>query len=89
MQQFFVRVNRNKTRTSRAVTVDIITILPTFLTFIIPMIGDSYPLPPSQIDFVKALQAPNLSESPIKEQCFQPAQKDNALVHHSCGLMPT
>ena len=76
MQQFFVRVNRNKTRTSRAVTVDIITILPTFLTFIIQMIGDSYPLPPSQIDFVKALQAPNLSESPIKDQCLQPAQKE-------------
>ena len=36
--------------------VDIVTILPTFLTFIIQMIGDAYPLPPGQIDFVKALQ---------------------------------
>jgi len=37
-------------------TVDVITILPTFLTFIIQMIGDTYPLPPGQVDFVKALQ---------------------------------
>ena len=40
----------------RPFAVDIVTILPTFLTFIIQMIGDSYPLPPGQIDFVKALQ---------------------------------
>ncbi len=36
--------------------VDIVTILPTFITFIIQIIGDTYPLPPGQVDFVKALQ---------------------------------
>jgi hypothetical protein len=36
--------------------VDIITILPTFMTFVITMIGDSYPLPASQTEFLGALQ---------------------------------
>ena len=42
--------------TAASSTVDIITILPTFMTFVITMIADSYPLPPSQIEFVGALQ---------------------------------
>jgi hypothetical protein len=37
--------------------VDIITILPTLMTFVIQMIGDSYPLPEGQTAFVSALQA--------------------------------
>jgi hypothetical protein len=37
--------------------VDIITILPTLMTFVIKMIGDSYPLPAGQTAFVSALQA--------------------------------
>ncbi len=36
--------------------VDIVTILPTFITFIIRMIGDIYPLPESQTGVVEALQ---------------------------------
>ncbi len=45
--------------------VDIITILPTLMTFVIQMIGDSYPLPAGQTTFVSALQAsqPPSSES--------------------------
>jgi len=41
------------------VIVDIITILPTLMTFVITMIGDTYPLPDSQTEFLGALQAFN------------------------------
>eukprot|EP00291_Cryptomonas_curvata_P006117 CAMPEP_0172180326 /NCGR_PEP_ID=MMETSP1050-20130122/17159_1 /TAXON_ID=233186 /ORGANISM="Cryptomonas curvata, Strain CCAP979/52" /LENGTH=362 /DNA_ID=CAMNT_0012853403 /DNA_START=268 /DNA_END=1353 /DNA_ORIENTATION=+ len=49
----YARINGN------AVPVDIITILPTLMTFVITMIGDTYPLPDSQTEFLGALQAFN------------------------------